>query len=62
MPPKAEETKEPAPSKKEGKDKGERQEKEGSGGKEKDTEKKEESKLTSPVLGVLLRSIHDASQ
>ena len=62
MPPKADETKEPAPSKKEGKDKGERQEKEGSGGKEKDTEKKEESKLTSPVLGVLLRSIHDASQ
>ena len=61
VPPKAEEAKEPAPSKKEGKDKGERQDKEGSGGKEKETEKKEESKLTSPVPGVL-RSIHDASQ
>ena len=63
VPPKAEETKESAPSKKEGKDKEERQEKEDSGGKEKtkkETEK-EESKLTSPVPGVLLRSIRNTS-
>ena len=57
MPPKPEETKEQTHSKKEGKDKGEKQEKEGSGGKEKEAEKKEESKLTSPVPGVLLRSL-----